>query len=133
MRQVPEHILQKLLRLRDLPNDSWQGADVRGARDLMGMSQVQLAEAIGYSRGGIAKIEGGTTVELVVVLALRWLLNEWPNRSEGPDAMPDAPQKNPAPPPEAAALEQWERPQLSRLPHLDRPPAGAHPPKIETP
>jgi len=65
--------------LMDLPIGSWEAADLLGAREGLGLTQAELAAAIGYDRSAIAKIEGGDAPpRRVVELAVRYLVERRP-------------------------------------------------------
>lgn len=66
---------QQIAYLRALPYRDWTGSDVTQARLLLNMTQADLAHAIGYSRGGIGKIEGADALEQSTVLAVLHLMH----------------------------------------------------------
>jgi len=68
-----------LQSLMELPTGSWGATDLLAAREGLGLTQAELAAAIGYDRSAIAKIEGGDTPpRRVVELAVRYLVNSRP-------------------------------------------------------
>jgi DNA-binding XRE family transcriptional regulator len=78
-----------LAGLLELPVGSWEAADLLEAREKLGLTQAELAAAIGYDRSAMAKIEGGSaSPRLVVELAMRYLLTRRPQgtrlKSKGP-------------------------------------------------
>jgi transcriptional regulator with XRE-family HTH domain len=63
----------------ELPVGSWESADLLLAREGLGLTQAELAAAIGYDRSAIAKIEGGDVApRRVVELAIRYLIDRRP-------------------------------------------------------
>jgi DNA-binding XRE family transcriptional regulator len=75
-----EDALQILMRL---PIGGWQATDLLLARESLGLTQAELATAVGYDRSAIAKIEGGdVSPRLVVELAVRYLVDHRPQGSQ---------------------------------------------------
>lgn len=73
---------EAIREIMTLPVGGWNAADLGLAREGLGMTQAELAAAIGYDRSAIAKIEGGDTApRLVVELAVRYLVD---HRAGGP-------------------------------------------------
>jgi DNA-binding transcriptional regulator YiaG len=77
MSNLNETTLRDLI---ELPMGSWEAADLLTARENLGLTQAELAAAIGYDRSAIAKIESGDVPpRRVVELAVRYLVDRRPH------------------------------------------------------
>lgn len=80
MNNLDENALRHLMAL---PIGSWSAADVLAAREGLGLTQAELATAIGYERSAFAKIESGDAApRRVVELAVRYLVDRRPKGAE---------------------------------------------------
>lgn len=79
-RRKSSNLSEDALRyLMEIPVGGWGAPDLLVAREVLDLTQAELAAAIGYDRSAIAKIEGGDVPpRLVVELAVRYLIDRRP-------------------------------------------------------
>ena len=54
----------------------WSGKDLRAAREVLGLTQAELAVKLGYTKSGLIKAESALKVRQVVAMALHNIATE---------------------------------------------------------